>query len=66
MKADRTTQATKSLTSTPSEDSSALRDKDNPAVQRALRRLRESQEQVTHMAHHTKHSSHSTHSKSVW
>jgi hypothetical protein len=43
-----------------------LRDSDNPAIQRALRRLRESQDQMTHMAHHTKHTSHSTHSKGAW
>lgn len=43
-----------------------LREADNPAIQRALRRLRQTQEQRTHTAHHTHHSSHSTHSKGSW
>jgi hypothetical protein len=43
-----------------------LRDSENPAIQRALRRLRESQEQRAHTAHHTHHTSHSTHSKGGW
>jgi hypothetical protein len=43
-----------------------LRDSENPAIQRALRRLRETQEQRSHTAHHTHHSSHSTHSKGGW
>lgn len=60
--------ASLSLETTTEPDASdlQLRDSENPAIQRALRRLRESQEQRTHTAHHTHHTSHSTHSKGGW